>query len=132
MGICGVDQASSLEMLILQHEIISYIEKANRNLSFEEDIFAIDLINEVGPKGSFLNKQHTREHFKKELWFPTLLDRSYFNAWYEKGANNMEQRCEKRKNLILNRNEQEPLANDLVHELENIVEMAKINLTKSE
>ena len=130
MGICGVDQASSLDMLIMQNEIISYIENANRNLSFEEDIFAIDLIDEVGPKGSFIEKKHTRKHFKKELWFPTLLDRRYFNAWYEKGANRMEQRCKERKNIILSTYEPEPIANDLIHELENIVEMAKRNLTK--
>ncbi|TFG17938.1 MAG: hypothetical protein EU533_08010, partial [Promethearchaeota archaeon] len=132
MGICGVDQASSLDILIMQHEIISYIENLNRNITFDEDTFAIELIEEVGPKGSFLDKKHTREHFKKELWFPNILDRSYFNAWYEKGTKTMEQRCIERKSVISTSSEPEPLANDLIHELENIVEMAKRNVTKLE
>ena len=27
LGICGVDQASSLDMLVMQHEIIGYVER---------------------------------------------------------------------------------------------------------
>ncbi len=129
MGICGVDQASSLDILVMQSEIISYIESTNRYIKYEDENFAIDIIEKIGPRGSFIDKQHTRKHFKKELWFPTLLDRRYYNAWNEKGASDMEQRCNERKKAILTNHEPEPLADDLVYELEKIVEMAKRNLT---
>ncbi|GAH70159.1 unnamed protein product, partial [marine sediment metagenome] len=42
MGICGVDQASSLDFLVMQSEIISYVESINREVTFEEETFAID------------------------------------------------------------------------------------------
>jgi trimethylamine--corrinoid protein Co-methyltransferase len=129
MGICGVDQASSLDILVMQSEIISYIESTNRYIEYEDENFAIDIIEKVGPRGSFIDKQHTRKHFKKELWFPTLLERRYYNAWKEKGASDMEQRCKERKKEIISSYQTEPLTDDLVHELENIVEMAKRNLT---
>ena len=128
MGICGVDQASSLDILVMQSEIISFVESINRRIEFEEDTFAIDLIEKVGPKGSFIDKPHTRQHFKRELWFPTLLERQYYKAWKEKGAKSMEQRCCERKNEILADHEPKPLANDIAHELENIVKTAEQNL----
>lgn len=128
MGICGVDQASSLDMLVMQSEVISYVESMARYIEFEEDTFAIDLIEKVGPKGSFIDKPHTRKYFRKELWFPSLLERQYYKAWREKGAKNMEHRCVERKKEILANLEPRPLAADIAHELDKIVKMAKQNL----
>ncbi|MFX0069478.1 MAG: trimethylamine methyltransferase family protein [Candidatus Hermodarchaeota archaeon] len=128
MGICGVDQASSLDILVMQSEIISFIESINRSFSFEEDDFALDLIEKVGPKGTFIDKKHTRDHFKRELWFPTLLDRNYYKKWKENGARSMEHRCCDRKNEILASHEPEPLEADIENELKKIVEKSKKNL----
>ena len=131
MGICGVDQASSLDFLVMQSEIISYVESINREIIFEEETFAIDIIEKVGPKGSFLDKQHTVEHFRNELWFPTLLDREYYDTWNNKGASSMEKRCRKRKEEILATHKPELLADDVTKELEEIVKKAQRNLTSS-
>lgn len=130
MGISGVDQASSLDILVMQSEIISYVESINRDIRFEEETFAIDLIEKVGPQGSFINKAHTRKHFKKELWFPTLLNRNNYKSWKEKGATDMEQRCRERKNEILVSHEPEPFSDDLVRDIEKIVERAKQSLSR--
>jgi trimethylamine--corrinoid protein Co-methyltransferase len=128
MGICGVDQASSLDILVMQSEIISFIESVNRSFEFKENTLALDLIERVGPKGTFINKKHTRDHFKKELWFPTLLDRNYYKKWKENGASSMEHRCRDRKNEILSSHEPEPLDADLKNELKKIVEKSKKDL----
>ena len=128
MGICGVDQASSLDMLVMQSEIISYVESVARDLSFEEDDFAIDIIKDVGPRGSFIGTSHTRKHFKSELWFPTLLDRHYFKSWKEKGSSDMEKRCRDRKEEILAKFEPKPIDDDLNRTIDKIVETAKQNL----
>ena len=114
----------------MQSEIISYVESINRDIRFEEETFAIDLIENVGPQGSFINKAHTRKHFKKELWFPTLLNRNYYKSWKEKGATDMEQRCRERKNEILMSHEPEPFSDDLVRDIEKIVERAKQSLSR--
>ncbi|MFX1340380.1 MAG: trimethylamine methyltransferase family protein, partial [Promethearchaeota archaeon] len=128
MGICGMDQASSLDMLIMQSEVISYVESINRDINFDEDTFALDLIENVGPQGSFLKEIHTRKHFKKELWFPRLLDRSYYKSWREKGATDMEYRCRIHKNEILKNHQPEPLSNNIARELDYITEKAKKDL----
>ncbi len=128
MGICGMDQASSLDFLIMQSEIISYVESMMRTINFTKETFAMDLIDETGPKGSFLHKQHTRKHFRKELWFPSLLDRRDYKAWREKGTKTMEQRCRERKDEIIANYKPMQLPNDIARELDEIVRTAKQNL----
>ena len=130
MGICGVDQASSLDILVMQSEIISYVESVNRSINFTDETFAIELIEQTGPKGSFLHNQHTRKHFKKELWFPNLLDRRDYKLWQEKGGKTMEQRCRERKEEIIAKYEPNPIPRDTARELDEIVEIAKRDLTK--
>jgi len=130
MGICGMDQGTSLDMLIMQSEIISYLESTNRLINFDDDIFATDLINEVGPKGSFLNKRHTAKNIRKELWFPTLLDRENYDNWLKTGSTDMEERCRNRKEELLANHEPTPLDDDVKNDLEKIIEDAKRNLSK--
>ncbi len=93
MGIAGVDQATSLDMLVLQNEIIRYVESVMRNVDFSADAFGLDEITAVGPGGQFLDRDHTVAHFRKELWQPRLLDRDYYDAWREAGALSTAQRC---------------------------------------
>jgi len=131
MGICGVDQASSLDILVMQSEVISYVESLNRQVKFDDSTLAIDVIEEVGPKGFFVDKRHTIDHFRNELWFPTLLDREYYDSWIDKGASSMEERCRKRKEEIFAAYKPEPLEDDIAKDLKGIVEKAKRNLSSS-
>ena len=131
MGICGVDQASSLDILVMQSEAISYVESTMKKIEFNDDTFAIDVIEKVGPKGSFIDNMHTVRHFRKEMWFPTLLDRDYYDRWKKKGSSSMERRCREKKEELLATHEPEPIASDLAKELENIVENAKRELSTS-
>ena len=104
------------------------MESVNRELEFSDDTFAVDLIEEVGPGGSFIDKIHTAEHFRNELWFPSLLDRDYYDTWKAKGAESMEERCRVRKEEILATHQVEPLSQDIARELDKIVETARKDL----
>lgn len=130
MGICGVDQASSLDILVMQSETISYVESLQRDIEFNDETFAIDLIEEVGPGGVFIDTLYTAQHFRKELWFPSLLDRDYYKTWKEKGAKSLEERCRICKEEILARHEVDPLSPEIAREIDNIVAVAKKNLQK--
>ncbi|MHA1351133.1 MAG: trimethylamine methyltransferase family protein [Promethearchaeota archaeon] len=93
-------------------------------------MFATDLINEVGPKGSFLNKRHTAKNIRKELWFPTLLDRENYDNWLKADSTDMEKRCRKHKEELLAKHEPTPLDDDVKNDLGKIIEDAKRNLSK--
>jgi trimethylamine--corrinoid protein Co-methyltransferase len=128
MGICGDDQATSLDMLVLQNEIISYVESVMRTMEFNDDTFGFDVIAEAGPKGNFIDKMHTAEHFRQELWFPKLLDRNFYSAWAEKGATSFEDRGREYKKHILAHYQPGPLDPKLEKELGRIVKAAEREL----
>ena len=128
MGICGADQAASLDVLVMQSEIISYVESMMREIQFSDDTLAIDLIDSVGPGGTFIDTEHTARHFRNELWFPNLLDRNYYQIWLESNATNMQQRCSTHKEKILRDHKPEPISEDLERTLNEIVRAAEKDL----
>ncbi len=128
LGICGVDQASSLAMLLMQHEIISYIERIVRGFDVSDETLALDVIRSVGHDGSFLPEMHTVSRFRKELWMPQLLDREFWINWVEKGATTMHDRCSATKNKILQEHTPAPLDENIAKELVKIVDSARRTL----
>lgn len=125
MGISGVDQAASLDMLVLQDEVISYVESALREIDFSDEAFGLDEVESAGPGGTFIDRQHTARHFRNELWFPGLLDRDYYQAWLDRGAPSLEDRCRERKESILRTHRPEPIPDELDKALNEIVASAR-------
>lgn len=128
MGISGVDQASSLDMLVMQNEVISYVESVMREIDFSDEAFGLDVIAEAGPGGTFIDRMHTVEHFRRELWFPKLLDRNYYQAWLDNGAETMESRCKAVKEDILQKHNPDPLREDVAKAIDEIVTAARRDL----
>ena len=128
MGISGVDQASSLDMLVMQNEVIRYVESALREIDFSDEALGISEIAAAGPGGTFIDREHTVRHFRKELWFPRLLDRQFYDAWRDTGAASMEDRCRQAKEELLSAHEPEPIDPHLAAELDRIVTAARREL----
>jgi len=131
MGIAGVDQAGSLDMLVLQNEIIGYVESMMRRIDFSDEALGLDVIDQVGPGGTFIDHVHTAEHYRKELWFPKLLDRRFYQAWLEAGASDTEQRCRLRRDEILSTHTVEPVSRELEKALDEIIAAADRELAGS-
>jgi trimethylamine---corrinoid protein Co-methyltransferase len=126
MGMCGVDQAGSLDFLLLQHEAISYVESALREVDVSDETLGLTEIEEVIDEGSsFLELDHTVRHFRRELWFPALLDRNHYQRWLDGSALSMEDRCRLRKEEILRTYEPEPIEPNLARALDEVVESAR-------
>jgi trimethylamine:corrinoid methyltransferase-like protein len=56
----------------------------------------------------------------KELWFPKLLDRDYYQAWKDGGAVGSEERCRQRKEEIRSTHQVPPVPPELNREFERI------------
>jgi len=128
LGICGVDQASSLVMLIMQHELLGYVERIMRGVDVSDEALALDVIRSVGHDGTFLDQMHTVRHFRKELWFPQLLDREFWSNWVDQGASRMYDRCIAMQEQILREHTPEPLDEDTARDLDKIVDAARRHL----
>ena len=127
-GICGADQGASLDVLIFQDESISYLNSVMREIDFSDEMLGFDEMKEVGPGGTYLDRMFTAEHFRNELWFPELLDRSYYQSWVDGGRTDMQERCRLRKEELIASHKPEPVSDTLAKELNEIVRDAKKEL----
>jgi trimethylamine--corrinoid protein Co-methyltransferase len=124
-GIAGVDQASSLEMLVFQHEVIEYVERVMRSFEVNEETLALDLIDAVGPGGNFIAEEHTVRHFREEVWMPTILDRHYWGHWEQSGCKTTAQVVKERLEELLASYQPKPLDDALDREVEKVLEKAR-------
>lgn len=128
LGICGVDQAASLDMLVMQHEVIGYVESLLRDVEVSDEKLGLDAISGAMAAGSFLAEEHTVRHFRQELWFPQLLDRRFFQAWQDDGRKDMATRCREMKHRVLREHEPTPMDPDMSKSVDRLVEDAKRHL----
>lgn len=128
MGIVGADQGGSLEMLVFQHEVIEYLERIAKSFDINDDKLALEVINQVGPGGTFLDNIHTLEHFRKELWMPKLLDRSCWTTWKETGDKSMADKLAEKVNQLLNEYVEQPLEDTVAKDVDKILESAHEHL----
>jgi trimethylamine---corrinoid protein Co-methyltransferase len=126
MGICGVDQATSLSMLVMQNEIIEYVERVMRGVDVNDTTLAVDVIKEVAPRpgATYIAEPHTAENLRAEHWFPKLLDRQFFAAWRSDGMKDMAARCKETKERLLAEHQVEPLDPKLEREIDRIAAAA--------
>jgi trimethylamine--corrinoid protein Co-methyltransferase len=86
VGLLAAGMAFSLELVVCCNELAGLARRLLRGISVSDETLALGVIQRVGPGGEYLTTAHTVNHFRKEMWFPGLLDRSDFNGWEKKGA----------------------------------------------
>lgn len=128
LGISGMDQGSSLTMLVMQNELIGYVKRLMQEINFSEDALGLDVIKEVGPGGTFISEMHTARHFRDELWFPELLDRNYWEEWETQDNKELKDRCLAKKNKLIKNHKQKPLAKETKRDIDKILASARKKL----
>jgi len=98
----------SLAQLVICDEIASWIRAAIAPVDLSDDAFALDLIDELGPEGSFLETDHTMGRYR-ERWYPALLDRLGHAAWAGRGGATLGERAAARVDSLLAAHEPPPL-----------------------
>jgi len=128
LGICGVDLGTSLTMLAMQHEIIGYVERMMRDIEVSEETLALEVVRAVGPGGNFIAEDHTAEHFRKELFFPKLLNRDFWDPWVADGRREMRAKALDMVNGVLATHQPTTMDDDTVKRLDGVVADAKRSL----
>ena len=82
----------SAEMLVMGDEIIGMAKRFIRGIEVTTETLARDVIERVGPGGHFLQEDHTFDHFRRELWMPTLMARQSYDDWQQSGSKDMARR----------------------------------------
>lgn len=93
----------STAQLVLGNESIGMARRFIRGIEVNRETLAREVIEKVGPGGHYLDQDHTYDHFKSELWRPSLLARSAYDDWQNQGSKDMATRIqEKLEDIIKN------------------------------
>jgi len=124
LGYLESGMSGSLAQLVICDEILSWLEHFVRGVEINDETLALDLIDEVGPDGQFLDSKHTLEHFRKR-WYPSLFERGNYAKWLAKGGKTLGQRAAEQVDTILAEHKPEPLPEDVARATHAIVERAE-------
>lgn len=82
-GIGGLDQAkgASLEQIVIDSDVWESVRPMRREISLDRAGFAAEVVDAVGPGGSFLKHPHTMKNMRRDLFVPTP-ERSKVYAMY--------------------------------------------------
>ena len=74
---CWLDHGSTLspEHLVVGQEILTMVKKFTHGIDVSADTLALDLIDKIGPGGTFLMDPHTMKNFKSVI-YPELFERT--------------------------------------------------------
>jgi trimethylamine--corrinoid protein Co-methyltransferase len=115
---------SSPEMMVASNEIIDMVKRILRGIPVTDDTKALDVMDEAGPGGHYLDKDHTYNRFKSEIWQPKLIDRQNWENWELSGSKTFRDRAQERVIEILE-TDTEPLMDEAMYkELRRICELA--------
>lgn len=112
---------SSFESVLFSDEIIGMIKYMLQPLEFNHETVPLDVMDAIGPAGSFLAEDHTRKNFKKTFWFPRFLDRNNFERWSQNGSMDLHGELNKKAIEIFKKHIPEPLSEHIQRQIRDIL-----------
>jgi trimethylamine--corrinoid protein Co-methyltransferase len=122
---------ASLEQMVLDNEFMDMVYRLIRGVELNDETLALDVIDQVGPGGSFLPHPHTLKNAMKEIWYPELFNREDYARWKKDGAKTMTQRAMEKVKRILKEHQPIPLEESIQKEISMIVRETEKLLIKT-
>lgn len=94
-GIGNIETSKTIspEVAVIDNEIIGNCLRFSSGIKVDEEHLAFNVIKEVVFKSSFLETEHTFEHFKEEVRYSTLPNRINRGRWEENGSKSIEEKA---------------------------------------
>ena len=67
-----------------------------------------------------MSDEHTYANFKKEMWFPQIINRQRYEAWEKEGSTTMGDRLNAKVKKILKEHKPDPIPEKLAQEIHAI------------
>jgi trimethylamine--corrinoid protein Co-methyltransferase len=129
MGYMESGLTGSLELVVIEDEIVSVIKAATTNgLNFTEETLALDLVHKHALSADFMGTEHTLRHCR-EGWQPRLIDRQSYNQWEADGGMSMRDRARVVIDEILAEEPRLALPTDIAQQVTAIADRAVADQT---
>lgn len=128
LGEMGAGRMISPEYAVLGDEIINMVKVAMGGIEINEETLPLDLIERIGPRGTYISEKHTLKHFRK-FWAPTIFDRSVVKDEKTKRCADL---LNERTLEILKKHQPKPLPEEVLKELKKIEKnwLKRVGLTE--
>jgi len=111
----------SIEKLVIDNEICGMALRLHRGIDCSPESLAVELIEELGPGGNYLEAEHTFSYFKKEPYIPSsVIDRRDRGSWVERGKKDVFRRARERVEEIYETHTPAPLDKEREEELDRV------------
>ncbi len=124
LGSMGFGMYGSSEMLVICDELVRIVKRIQQGFEVNDDTLALDVIRTCGFGGSYLAQKHTRQHYSKEMYFPSLFQRQTMDAWLKAGSKSIEQVAHEKVLSLLEKSKPVELSDRVDKELERALKSA--------
>lgn len=121
VGFMDSGMQGSLQLIAIANDNLGFLRAATAGVPVNEETLALDVIEELGPTGSYLGHDHTLRHFK-EPYYSRLSDKNPYSVWQKRGATTMEERAARMVDKILDEHTVEELPEGIQTAIHGIVE----------
>ena len=121
VGFMDSGMQGSLQIIAIANDVLGFLRAATRGVEVNDETLALDVIEELGPTGSFLDHAHTMRHYR-EPFYSKLADKRQYSLWLEQGGTTMEARAAEMVDEILAAHRPEPLPTEVQKAIKKIVE----------
>jgi trimethylamine--corrinoid protein Co-methyltransferase len=127
VGFMDSGMQGSLQLIAICNDHLGFLRAATAGVPVNDETLALDIIDELGPTGNFLDHDHTMRHYK-EPYYSKLADKSQHSIWLKRGGASMEGRAAKMVDDILAKHRPAPLSAEVQAGIKKIVEREQIRI----
>ena len=116
----GMDMGLSVSYrkVMIDHEMLGSVIRCMEGIRVDEQALAYEVVNAVGPGGTYLSHPHTFHSFKKEHFIADLADTQSYANWNDKGRVSLEEKAYEKIKDILDNHKPAPLPRAVTDELD--------------
>lgn len=119
IGYIEAGLTESPEMIVFCADVIGRLRHFVGGMALDQEAFALDLIHQIGPGGSYLATEHTLNHFR-EFWQPALYSRQRISDWARRGSKRLGDRLRDKTIALMERARTPELPANVLAEIEYI------------
>lgn len=120
VGFMDAGMQGSLALMVVANDILGFLRAATKGVYVDDETLALEVIEELGPTGSYLEHPHTLRHFR-DAYYSQLADKNVYAVWASHGATSMEARAAQRVEAILAEHHPPSLSDSIKRALREVI-----------
>ncbi len=124
VGYVESGMTASYDQIVAMDEVAGLVKRFVGGIEIDTETLALDVIDQVGPSGHYLEHEHTYHYFR-ENWVPKLFDRAPREQWESEGQLTLGDKVNAKVRQIFENHQAETLDPDIAQTLEKIIQKAE-------